>query len=545
MIKTLQTIDYHKEQIQTLLKSKFPAFSDNFIVPIIFFFIYKDIVPFYLLVSWLTAQIIVFITRIIIGNNILKKIDNLDKEDANKTFVYYLYAILTYSILWGVASIFVVLFADEIYTYVFFIIIMGIATAGMSALSVVFHALFIFIFSIISILAISFILIGASSTYYLLALFALVYTIFILGAGFNSYIYMSNNITQKEELKKRNKNFENLLDVTMEAIIILDENHMIEDVNQSGLSLFNAKEKSQMIGQTLLKYLPSSTLAKLHQAMIEKKDEAYKLELKKDSSETFPALVSLKESNIDGRVIRIITILDLTKVKEKDRQLLQQSRLAQMGEMISMIAHQWRQPLAAISVTSSNLSLKVMLDDIDNDEFEKELALISDYSQHLSKTIDDFRGFFKEDKQMEITSLDSIVNSTLSITKISIENKNIKLVTTLDSKNEFETYPSELKQVLLNLIKNAEDILLENKTKNPQITIQTKDNTLIVKDNAGGVPKDIIDKIFDPYFSTKKEKDGTGLGLYMSKTIIEEHCNGELSVTNDDFGALFKIIIKV
>ena len=545
MIKTLQTIDYHKEQIQTLLKSKFPAFSDNFIVPIIFFFIYKDIVPFYLLVSWLTAQIIVFITRIIIGNNILKKIDNLDKEDANKTFVYYLYAILTYSILWGVASIFVVLFADEIYTYVFFIIIMGIATAGMSALSVVFHALFIFIFSIISILAISFILIGASSTYYLLALFALVYTIFILGAGFNSYIYMSNNITQKEELKKRNKNFENLLDVTMEAIIILDENHMIEDVNQSGLSLFNAKEKSQMIGQTLLKYLPSSTLAKLHQAMIEKKDEAYKLELKKDSSETFPALVSLKESNIDGRVIRIITILDLTKVKEKDRQLLQQSRLAQTGEMISMIAHQWRQPLAAISVTSSNLSLKVMLDDIDNDEFEKELALISDYSQHLSKTIDDFRGFFKEDKQMEITSLDSIVNSTLSITKISIENKNIKLVTTLDSKNEFETYPSELKQVLLNLIKNAEDILLENKTKNPQITIQTKDNTLIVKDNAGGVPKDIIDKIFDPYFSTKKEKDGTGLGLYMSKTIIEEHCNGELSVTNDDFGALFKIIIKV
>lgn len=545
MIKTLQTIDYHKEQIQTLLKSKFPAFGGNFIVPIIFFFIYKDIVPFYLLVSWLTAQIIVFITRIIIGNNILKKIDNLDKEDANKTFIYYLYAILTYSILWGVASIFVVLFADEIYTYVFFIIIMGIATAGMSTLSVVFHALFIFIFSIISILAISFILIGASSTYYLLALFALVYTIFILGAGFNSYIYMSNNITQKEELKKRNKNFENLLDVTMEAIIILDENHMIEDVNQSGLSLFNAKEKSQMIGQTLLKYLPSSTLAKLHQAMIEKKDEAYKLELKKDSSETFPALVSLKESNIDGRVVRIITILDLTKVKEKDRQLLQQSRLAQMGEMISMIAHQWRQPLAAISVTSSNLSLKVMLDDIDNDEFEKELALISDYSQHLSKTIDDFRGFFKEDKQMEITSLDSIVNSTLSITKISIENKNIKLVTTLDSKNEFETYPSELKQVLLNLIKNAEDILLENKTKNPQITIQTKDNTLIVKDNAGGVPKDIIDKIFDPYFSTKKEKDGTGLGLYMSKTIIEEHCNGELSVTNDDFGALFKIIIKV
>ena len=113
-----------------------------------------------------------------------------------------------------------------------------------------------------------------------------------------------------------------------------------------------------------------------------------------------------------------------------------------------------------------------------------------------------------------------------------------------------ETYPSEVKQVLLNLIKNAEDVLLVKEVKNPTITIETlcsRDNNiiLVVKDNGGGIPLDIIDKIFDPYFSTKKEKDGTGLGLYMSKIIIEEHCGGKMDISNDDDGAIFKISFKI
>ncbi len=234
----------------------------------------------------------------------------------------------------------------------------------------------------------------------------------------------------------------------------------------------------------------------------------------------------------------------------KDQQLIQQSRLAQMGEMISMIAHQWRQPLSAISVTSSNLVFKCMMDDMNKDLFQKELGLIDEYSQHLSKTIDDFRGFFKKDKEKEVTTLEYIVNSTLDIVGTSTENKNIKIITDLNCKEEFETYPNEVKQVVLNIIKNAEDVLLDKTIKNPTITIQTLCNAdktnkqLIIKDNAGGIPDDIIDKIFDPYFSTKKEKDGTGLGLYMSKTIIEEHCGGKLSVTNDEDGAVFKIILK-
>ena len=240
-------------------------------------------------------------------------------------------------------------------------------------------------------------------------------------------------------------------------------------------------------------------------------------------------------------------ITDITDIKEKDKQLMQQSKLAQMGEMLSMIAHQWRQPLTAISATANNLTLQLMLDEIDKEHFLKEIELISSYTQHLSKTIDDFRSFFKQTKEKESAMLSDLVTATLQIVSISLKNKNIDLVTEFQCTRPVHTYTSELKQVVLNLIKNAEDVLIERKTANPTITIiaQNDDTShrLIVKDNAGGIPQDILDKICEPYFSTKLEKDGTGLGLYMSKKIIEEHCGGKLEISNDKEGAIFTIVL--
>ena len=232
---------------------------------------------------------------------------------------------------------------------------------------------------------------------------------------------------------------------------------------------------------------------------------------------------------------------EVAKNRDKDKAMLQQSRLAQMGEMISMIAHQWRQPLSAISATSGNLTLKAKLDMLDNDTAVELGEKISQYAQHLSATIDDFRDFFKPNKEVIEITYTELVQSVLSIIEDSIHTKNIKLKQNLQSEGILSTYPNEIKQVILNLIKNAEDILLEKEIEHPTITIETQDNILIVKDNAGGVPTDIIEKIFDPYFSTKTQKDGTGLGLYMSKTIIEEHCGGSLKVYNDEFGAVFEM----
>ncbi len=159
--------------------------------------------------------------------------------------------------------------------------------------------------------------------------------------------------------------------------------------------------------------------------------------------------------------------VQLKELSSKDKQLLQQSRLAQMGEMISMIAHQWRQPLNAISLTSSNLQLKCMLQDMDADFFDKELKLIDKYSQHLSKTIDDFRGFFKENKDKERSSLKKIVDDTIEMVKTSIDNKNITINMLTICDEEFLTFPNEIKQVILNILKNAEDALLEKSISNP------------------------------------------------------------------------------
>ena len=239
---------------------------------------------------------------------------------------------------------------------------------------------------------------------------------------------------------------------------------------------------------------------------------------------------------------------ELDKNREKEKQLILQSRLAQMGEMISMIAHQWRQPLSAISATSVSLRLKAELGRADREIVIKLSGDIAKYSEHLSSTIDDFRNFFKPNKESEIATYNELIKSVLGIINSSLISKNIKLIQELESKNEFNTYSNELKQVILNLVKNAEDVLIENSIENPYIKIKTyelKDEklkyVLEISDNGGGISPDIIDKIFDPYFSTKLDKNGTGLGLYMSKIIIQEHCMGTLDVYNNKDGAIFKI----
>ncbi len=239
--------------------------------------------------------------------------------------------------------------------------------------------------------------------------------------------------------------------------------------------------------------------------------------------------------------------LEMKKNEDKEQHMLQQSRLAQMGEMISMIAHQWRQPLASISSTVSALELKVMMDQYEEKYFTKQLENISKYSQYLSSTIDDFRNFFKFNDTKVDTTLEEIVLDALNIIEISIENKGIKIEKEYKSNMPILTYRNEIQQVVLNLLKNAEDILIDNNVENPTIHILTifndQSDIIEIKDNAGGVPVEIINNIFDPYFTTKEKKDGTGLGLYMSKKIIENRCKGTLSVVNEIDGAKFIIML--
>ena len=278
--------------------------------------------------------------------------------------------------------------------------------------------------------------------------------------------------------------------------------------------------------------------------------------LKKDGSFywVFANIEPLKNSSgkIEGYTAIRLDITDkigleseLQESLKKDKLLQHQAKLAQMGEMINMIAHQWRQPLTAISATASDLILKLALDKYEEQYFDNKLKKVVEFSHHLSNTIDDFRNFYKEDKEMKTTSYTTLVTNSFEIVKASLVSHKITLTTSFESEKEFLTYPSELQQVILNIIKNAEDVLIENAVNDAEILINSydvKDKSILeIRDNAGGIPEDILEKIFEPYFSTKLQKDGTGLGLYMSKTIIEDHCNGILSVENEERGACFRI----
>ncbi len=365
-------------------------------------------------------------------------------------------------------------------------------------------------------------------------------------------------------LKNNNKKLINLLNSTIEAVAIFKYGKLVE-ANQQLLDMYGYDTQKEILGKNILDFVDEKQHPFVKEQLTISR-EPYELNMIRKNGTIFPSLA--RGTQIDENT-RISNILDITELKsaqkkleilnkslkyevenevaknrEKDKLMLHQSRLAQMGEMISMIAHQWRQPLAAISSTSAAISLKAKLNKLDENTTIKLTDKISEYSQHLSLTIDDFRDFFKPNKDKSDITYDELLQSVLNIIEIPINHQKIKLIKEFNSKQTFNTYPNEIKQVILNIIKNAEDVLMEKEIENPIITIKTKDNILTIGDNAGGVSKDIIDKIFDPYFSTKTQKNGTGLGLYMSKTIIEEHCAGQLCISNDKDGAVFQIILN-
>lgn len=264
------------------------------------------------------------------------------------------------------------------------------------------------------------------------------------------------------------------------------------------------------------------------------------------------------ELNQLNQVLESKVEVAVTEIHNKEILLQQQSRLAQMGEMITMIAHQWRQPLSVISASVFDIQTKLDLEKFDLDDKESqekflkflhhELADIHYYTQHLSNTIEDFRNYFKPDKEKEFTFLSEPITKALQLLHVAIKNNDVEMVCDFKTDRELLIYTNELMQVILNIIKNSIDNFIERETPHPKIVIEvfTNNDHDIIKicDNGGGIDEAILPKIFDPYFSTKDEKNGTGLGLYMSKMIIEEHNNGTLHVNNTNQGVCIEINFK-
>jgi len=236
---------------------------------------------------------------------------------------------------------------------------------------------------------------------------------------------------------------------------------------------------------------------------------------------------------------------ELKKSTDKDRILFHQNKLSSMGEMLENIAHQWRQPLSQIN---SNV---LLIDDIMNEQnikskkIEDRLLEIESLTKYLSNTIDDFKGFFSTSRDKKDFFIREMIEKSLYIVKGSLDSNNIKVGIEIDEKYRCNSYENELQQVIVVILNNAIDALVERHIYNAQIRILYIENedfcTIRICDNAGGITKSTKEKIFEPYFTTKHKSQGTGLGLYMSKKIIEDILEGELSVSNCKLGVCFDI----
>ncbi len=256
--------------------------------------------------------------------------------------------------------------------------------------------------------------------------------------------------------------------------------------------------------------------------------------------------MQLKElnDNLEDRVKE-----EILKQKEQEKILIQQSRLAAMGEMIGNIAHQWRQPLNALSLLIQNMYFSYKMESLDDEFMQRSLDKANLLTKNMSKTIDDFRNFFRPNKAKEFFEINNCILKSIYLVESSFEHNNIEIKFHNSEPIEIEGFPNEFSQVVLNILSNAKDALIEKETINAQViievTIQDGLINVIIENNAGEIPKDILEKIYEPYFTTKEEGKGTGIGLYMSKTIIENNMNGKLIAKNIVDGVQFIIQIPV
>lgn len=238
---------------------------------------------------------------------------------------------------------------------------------------------------------------------------------------------------------------------------------------------------------------------------------------------------------------------ELHKNREKDRMLIAQGRQAAMGEMISNIAHQWRQPLNNLALMIQGLVIDYDYGELNREELEKSVQHGMELILFMSSTIDDFRNFFKPNRVKSCFKLETVTHQAISFVSANLEEQQIEVQLRINHELTSFGYPNECTQVLINLLGNARDALLERQPEQRCIII-TLDNspagpTITVQDNGGGIPEEILDRVFDPYFTTKEQGKGTGIGLYMAKTIIEKNMGGTITASNQNSGALFTITL--
>lgn len=379
--------------------------------------------------------------------------------------------------------------------------------------------------------------------------------------------------------------FENMRDL----VIIIDENYRIFDINPAASEFLGSA--GSLLGKTASEALPFlSNIFELYDKQdgtlpvipLEKDKETRYFDLRFSSlpkqNQTSSGLIVFLHDITDRKIAEDKADSERKIRTEQERLLIQQTKLAAMGEMLGAIAHQWRQPLNALALLLQDMEDAYKYGEIDGNYLDKNVHKAMSQIQFLSKTIDDFRNFFRQDKEKSLFNVKEVIYELLNLISIQFKNYNIVVQVEFHMKksggmyygkrifdNVFETsdsldtdlivegYPNEFKQVILNIITNAKDAIIESQTQGAlgekgkirfKIYNDAKNIVIEISDNGKGIPDDIIDRIFEPYFTTKDEHLGTGIGLYMSKVIIENNMNGSLTASSDAEGAHFLIKLK-
>ncbi len=309
---------------------------------------------------------------------------------------------------------------------------------------------------------------------------------------------------------------------------------MANIINLNVENIQNNVEKNELLIKNATKVLENIKGGNLGTRLTKDTNNAALNELKLMMNDTIENLEDKIQKEINQRL-------------EQEQILIQQSKLASMGEMIGNIAHQWRQPITEISAILTNMKITYEFDKFTQDYMTSKMKEANKLTSYMSETINDFQNFFNPQGEKELFSIEQACRDAFFIVESSMKYHCINVEFNVISDNLVHGFKNEYSQVILNILSNAKDIFIERKVENPfiKIEIKTGENYAIVKieDNAGGIEDKILDKIFEPYFTTRHKTQGSGIGLYMSKNIIERNMDGIINVINKNQGACF--IVKV
>ena len=376
---------------------------------------------------------------------------------------------------------------------------------------------------------------------------------------FDYVIAIGIDVTQEnlysEQLLQQKKELETIFDTTKDGLAVLDLGGKFVQVNRA-CSKITGLSKEELETHTIFDFTSYEEKEKTHQMFQKIIKEGHVEDFEKTcTTPKKESIVSISLSLMPDHLHILTSIKDISDKKVFE----EQAKLAAMGDMIGNIAHQWRQPLSVITTVASGISFKHSINQFEIGSLEPNMELIVKQAQYLSQTIEDFRSYIRGDEQEQTIMLSEIIDKTISLIKPSIVNNHIELIINTHDDGAIVAFGNTLVQSFINIINNAKDAMKEHIVDGSLrvliISTHISDATISLsfQDNGGGIPSGIISKIFEPYFTTKHQSVGTGIGLSMTYSIIKERHNGEITVANRDFiyndtpchGACFTITLPL